>query len=203
MTQQKTDPRGLRTGVRLFVFTTPTAVAVLAVATDTPAVMVLIAVPGAVVGGVLYQEHRSATDQPTPVVPVPGPPDRPGPGQSITSAPETHRGTTGKDKRFGEQGWHVGDLRHLLSIPRSSGSHHRVAHWDGAGTMPVPGQGPSGGARLRPSWSWTGCHGEPECGRSPQGAGTPRPHRTSGSVHWSCRATRNETSGDDQHRGTP
>ena len=185
------------------MFTTPTAVAVLAVATDTPAVMVLIAVPGAVVGGVLYQEHRSATDQPTPVVPVPGPPDRPGPGQSITSAPETHRGTTGKDKRFGEQGWHVGDLRHLLSIPRSSGSHRRVAHWDGAGTMPVPGLGPSGGARLRPSWSWTGCHGEPECGRSPQGAGTPRPHRTSGSVHWSCRATRNETSGDDQHRGTP
>jgi hypothetical protein len=165
MTEQKTDLQGLRAGVRLFVFTTPTAVAVLAVATDTPAVMVLIAVPGAVVGAVLHQERRRITDQPAVAGPVPGPPARPGPGQSITSAPETPRGAAGRDMGVGEPGWHVGDLRHLLSIPRSSGSHRRVAHWDGAGT--------------------------------------PRPHRTSGSVHWGCRAARYETPGGDQHGGTP
>ncbi|MEX5305533.1 hypothetical protein RF644_07195 [Kocuria sp. CPCC 205258] len=165
MTEQKTDLRGLRAGVRLFVFTTPTAVAVLAVVTDTPAVMILIAVPGAVVGAVLHQERRRITDQPAVGGPVPGPAARPGPGQSITSAPEAPRWTAGRDKRVGEPEWHAGDPRHLLSIPRSSGSHRRVAHWDGAGT--------------------------------------PRPHRTSGSVHWSCFATRNETPGDDQHRGTP
>ena len=54
----------LRTGVRLFVFATPAAVAVLAVATDTPAVMVLIVVPGAVVAGVLRLEHREGTHPP-------------------------------------------------------------------------------------------------------------------------------------------
>ena len=200
MTQQKTDPRGLRTGVRLFVFTTPTAVAVLAVATDTPAAMVLIAVPGAVVGAVLHRERRRITDQPALAGMVPGPPDRPDPRQSIIPGPETLRGVAGRGMGVGEQGWHVGDPCHFLSIPRSPGSHCRVAHCGGAGTMPVPGQGLPGGARLRPSWSWTGCHGEPDCGRSPQGAGTPRPHHTSGSVHWSCCGARNETPVDDQHR---
>ena len=95
------------------------------------------------------------------------------------------------------------DVRHLLSIPWSPGGHRRVAHWDRAGTMPVPGQGPTGEARLRPSWSWKGCHGEPDCGGSPQGAGTPRPHRTSGSAGWGCRAGRNEQLVGDQHRGAP
>ena len=202
MTEQKTDLRGLRTGVRLFVFTTPTAVAVLAVATDSPAVMVLIAVPGAVVGAVLHQERRRITDQPALADPVPGRPDRPCPGQSIAAGLEATRGAPGRDIGVGRQGWHESDMRHLLSISRSSGSHRRVAHWDGAGTMPVPGQGPSGGARLRPQWSWSGCHGEPDCGGSPQGGGTPRPHRTSGSVGWSCRAGRAEKPVGDRHRGT-
>lgn len=80
-----------------------------------------------------------------------------------------------------------GETPHLLSIRWPPGGHRRVADWGCASTMPVPGQSPPGGARLRPSWSWTGCHGEPDCGGSPQGAGTPRPHRTSGSVHWSRR----------------
>lgn len=202
MTEQKTDLWGLRTGVRLFVFTTPTAVAVLAVATDTPAVMVLIAVPGAVVGAVLHQERRRITDQLALADPIPGRPDRPCPGQSIISGPETPRGAAVRDMEVGGQGQHASDLRHLVSIPRSSGSHRRVAHWGGAGTMPVPGQGPSGGARLRPS-SWTGCHEEPDCGGSPQDGGTPRPHRTSGSAGWSCRAGRAEKPVGDQHRGTP
>ncbi|GAB2629332.1 hypothetical protein GCM10009696_36930 [Kocuria himachalensis] len=48
----------LTTGIRLFVFATPAGVAVLAVATDTAAVMLLVAVPGAVVGHVLHQERR-------------------------------------------------------------------------------------------------------------------------------------------------
>ena len=80
-----------------------------------------------------------------------------------------------------------GETPHLLSIRWPPGGHRRVADWGCASTMPVPGQSPPGGARLRPPWSWTGCHGEPDCGGSPQGAGTPRPHRTSGSVHWSRR----------------
>jgi hypothetical protein len=48
----------LTTGVRLFVFATPAGVAVLAVAIDTAAVMLLVAVPGAVVGYVLHEERR-------------------------------------------------------------------------------------------------------------------------------------------------
>lgn len=79
----------LRTGVRLFVLTTPAAVAVLAVATDTPAVMVLIAVPGAVVGGVLYQEHRRTTDQPTAAGTVPRSPGRPDTRRLIIIGPGT------------------------------------------------------------------------------------------------------------------
>ncbi|MEX5259717.1 hypothetical protein [Kocuria sp. CPCC 205263] len=51
----------LKTGVRLFVFATPAGVAVLAVVTDTAAVMLLVAVPGAVVGWGLYQDQRRAS----------------------------------------------------------------------------------------------------------------------------------------------
>lgn len=50
-----------RTGLRLFVLTAPAGVAVLAVATDTPVVMLLVAVPGAVVLYVLHLDrHRAA-----------------------------------------------------------------------------------------------------------------------------------------------
>jgi hypothetical protein len=66
----------LRSELRLFILTTPTAVAVLAVATDTEAVLVLFAVPGAVLGVVLYQDHRRTTGQPATAGTVLEPPGR-------------------------------------------------------------------------------------------------------------------------------
>lgn len=68
------DP-ALKTGVRLFVLATPAGAAVLAVVTDTPAVMLLITIPGAVVGYVMYQDHRREAARPrTPHGTAAGPP---------------------------------------------------------------------------------------------------------------------------------
>ncbi|GEO96682.1 hypothetical protein [Kocuria turfanensis] len=78
----------LRTGVRLFVCTTPAAVAVLAVATDTPAVMVLIAVPGAVVAGVLLGERRRPAAPVGAAGAVPAPPARPDTYPALLPDPE-------------------------------------------------------------------------------------------------------------------
>ncbi|GGG69937.1 hypothetical protein GCM10011374_38090 [Kocuria dechangensis] len=77
-----------KTGLRLFVLTTPTAVAVLAVATDTEAVLLLFAVPGAVVGVVLYQDHRRTTGGPTTPGAALGPPGRDSTRPMIVSGPE-------------------------------------------------------------------------------------------------------------------
>lgn len=78
----------LRTGVRLFVFTTPAAVAVLAVATDTPAVMLLVAVPGAVVAGVLLLERRRSPVPAGDAGGVTATPARPGTWSSMFPDPE-------------------------------------------------------------------------------------------------------------------
>jgi hypothetical protein len=77
-----------RTGVRLFVLTSPAAVAVLAVATDTEAVLLLFAVPGAVVGVVLYQDHRRTTGRSTSPGAVLGPPGRGSTRPKIICGPE-------------------------------------------------------------------------------------------------------------------
>lgn len=53
--------RATRTGLRLFVLTVSAGAALLAVATGTPAVMLLVAVPGAVVLYVLHLDRRRAT----------------------------------------------------------------------------------------------------------------------------------------------
>jgi hypothetical protein len=47
-----------RVGMHVFAMVTPPAVAVVAVATDTPTVMVLFCFPAAVVGYTVYSDHR-------------------------------------------------------------------------------------------------------------------------------------------------
>lgn len=62
--------RTTRTGIRAFVLITSSVVAVLAVATDTPSVMLLFSLPGAVVVYVLHVEHGGVIGS-APTVPAP------------------------------------------------------------------------------------------------------------------------------------
>ena len=77
-------------GLRVFVLCASPAVAVLAVATDTPAVMLLLGVPGALVAYVLHIDRHGSTHQ-APVVLVPSRagdlPDRPGAWLVLLSHP--------------------------------------------------------------------------------------------------------------------
>jgi hypothetical protein len=62
-----------RVGMHVFAMVTPPVVAVVAVATDTPTVMVLFCFPAAVVGYTVYSDHRQPDPGPSTAAQLPRP----------------------------------------------------------------------------------------------------------------------------------
>lgn len=112
--------RTTRAAIRAFVLITPSAVAVLAVATDSPSVMLLFSLPGAVVVYVLHVEHGGVIGS-TPTVPAPSRmddhrQDRTGTRLVRISCPEATR--TGENAVGRHQAHHLrGALKHLEITP--------------------------------------------------------------------------------------
>jgi hypothetical protein len=106
--------------MHVFAMVTPPAVAVVAVATETPAVMVLFCFPAAVVGYTIYSDHRQPDPGPSTAA-TPSPPDLVTPRCGGTSAqhPRPRTGTM-DDAAVGR--------RQARLLRRALGHHGSTAH---------------------------------------------------------------------------